>query len=382
MKICAYCGHENDELLVHCSSCGTELPNPPSPPQELNPGSTNVTPSLLDLTNIEGAFDFQDGFSRPNWQIIATAAEKIGDSDELALVWEEIIMQWLGRVARELGGGYGLHKSRNFAILSSLDVETVKRVLAFSEGSMAQIRDLLGEVAWGSHRGIQPVLIFSEEDDYYQYLSAFYPEGEHPTSRGIHLRGGYAHVALLYDNELRSMQTIAHELTHHCLAHLRLPRWLDEGVAQTLQKVVGEAYVPAAHHGQSAAYWAIVSGWTPPVLWHELAERHHQFWNSTRIQSFWAGTSFNDPGESVELSYNLSEVIINLLPRNSSDFRAFLCSADLADAGQTAALDCLGVCLGETAATFLGPGDWRPRRKAIKECWAAKESANNKSESL
>jgi hypothetical protein len=34
-------------------------------------------------------------------------------------------------------------------------------------------------------------------------------------------------------------------------------------------------------------------------------------------------------------------------------------------------LDCFGVSLGDTVATFLGEGNWRPVRKAIVERWEA-----------
>ena len=69
------------------------------------------------------------------------------------------------------------------------------------------------------------------------------------------------------------------------------------------------------------------------------------------------------------MSYSLAAVFMELLPKDRANLLAFIQSAHREDAGQTAALDCLGVCLGQTAATFLGPGNWRPQGKAIKECW-------------
>ncbi|MBU6402300.1 MAG: hypothetical protein KGS61_18430 [Verrucomicrobia bacterium] len=32
-------------------------------------------------------------------------------------------------------------------------------------------------------------------------------------------------------------------------------------------------------------------------------------------------------------------------------------------------LDCLGVNLGDTVATFLGEGNWRPYRKSMVDRW-------------
>jgi hypothetical protein len=123
--------------------------------------------------------------------------------------------------------------------------------------------------------------------------------------------------------------------------------------------------------GPTAAYWGLVSGWTPPVIWDELAEAHFKFWNEPRLQEFWAGTSFDQPGEPVHLSYSLAEILVRLLAKSRADFLAFVGRAHYSDAGQTAALDCLGTCLGEAAGTFLGPGKWRPQRKMIRQCWEA-----------
>jgi hypothetical protein len=106
-------------------------------------------------------------------------------------------------------------------------------------------------------------------------------------------------------------------------------------------------------------------------MWHELAERHFAFWNEENFQPFWAGTSFFQPGDPNQLSYSLDEVCVKLLSEkgDATSFGAFLEAARSDDAGQTAALDVLGVDLGEIAGTFLGEGNWRPRRRAMIACW-------------
>ena len=111
-------------------------------------------------------------------------------------------------------------------------------------------------------------------------------------------------------------------------------------------------------------------------MWGELAERHHAFWNEDLIQSFWAGTSFQEGGDATELSYSLAEVFVHLLSEDRATFLEFLSRAHYDDAGQTAALDCFGQSLGDVAATFLGDGNWRPVRKAIVECWNSKGSSS------
>ena len=107
----------------------------------------------------------------------------------------------------------------------------------------------------------------------------------------------------------------------------------------------------------------------------ELRDRHLAFWNRESIQKFWAGVSFDQPGDSNELSYSLAEIVVNLMMSRPEDFRAFLRLAQWGDAGQTAALDCLGMDLGQVMGTFLGEGDWRPCRKPMVAFWQARSAA-------
>jgi hypothetical protein len=373
VKVCGYCGRENEEASNHCRECGTEFPvSIPSQNPEAEE-SPLPSPILLHLDRIDGAFDFREGFSRPNWKLIRQTIAATVDTGESQEAWDEVVMQWLARLQSELGGDYRLRKSRHFAFLSPLDKETSRRLLDFAEGAISTIRDSLGEVAWGNYNGLHVVIVFAEEDDYYQYIADFYRDGTHPKSAGIHINVGYPHIALIFDTELRSGETIAHELTHHCLHHLSIPLWLNEGVAVVLQKAVG-GYSPPSYMGEASAVWGTMSGWKPPVVWAELAEKHHQFWTEDEIQHFWAGTSFHEPGDAVQLSYSLAEILMHLLAKNREGFLAFIRSARRDDAGQTAALDCLGICLGEAVGAFLGEGNWRPQRKAIKICWEAKRA--------
>jgi hypothetical protein len=167
-------------------------------------------------------------------------------------------------------------------------------------------------------------------------------------SGGCLLAKGYVHIAAPYEPfGLRPM--LAHELTHNCVVHLKLPLWLNEGLAMLFQRAV--------------------AGMRRPLLDYELKERHLAFWNPENIQEFWSGISFRKPGDSNELSYSLAEIVLTLLLEQRGDWGAFLKQAEWGDAGQTAAMDCLGTDLGNVMATFLGEGDWRPRRKAMVTLW-------------
>ena len=144
------------------------------------------------------------------------------------------------------------------------------------------------------------ILLFLEEDDYYQYVSYFHRDGNHPTSGGCLIHKGYVHIAAPYE-PFGLRQMLAHELTHNCVAHLRLPLWLNEGLAMKFQRAI--------------------AGTNRPVLDYELKERHLAFWNPDNIQEFWSGISFQKPGNPNELSYSLAEIMLTLLLEQPGNWR-------------------------------------------------------------
>jgi hypothetical protein len=349
MKVCDYCGRVNEDEFAICRECGTEFPQDHEPAIELK-GKSVLDAPVLNLDDLAGAFSFEEGFSRPEWKVIGKTIKDRWNGQDLP--WDHAILQWTKKLATELGGKYDVSRMGRCVMVSDLESEIDQRLLRSAESAITKIGEALPGIAWKNFIGLHVILVFGEDDDYYQYLSWFYPDGEHPASSGVHIHKGYSHIACLYSRETSVAHTIRHELVHHSISHLRVPRWLHEGLAITTERVLGSQRVQ--------------------MLSDDLPERHHRFWNESLIQKFWAGTSFGEPGESVELSYSLAEVLLQLLAKEREDFLAFIEAVDYDDAGQTAALDCLGKCLGETLGTFLGRGNWRPQRKAIKECWEEK----------
>jgi hypothetical protein len=352
MKTCGYCGRGNEEILTSCSECGTELPELKT--TEANDSQESPTESSeIKLDELPGAYNFNEGFSRPDWEVIQKAIDAVQNEESRHRAWDDVILQWAKKLASELGGNYQVTTSERCVFVSDLELAARNRLRNFTTTDIDKIRETLPGLAWKNFDCLHLILLFEEEDDYYQYLSDFYPDGEHPITAGIQIHSGYPHIACLYHKETSTAQIISHELVHHSIDHLSVPRWLHEGLAITIERMM---------HSQRGQ-----------MLSDDLPERHHRFWNEKTIQGFWAGTSFGEPGEPVELSYSLAEILLHLLAKNRQDFLAFIEAVDYDDAGQTAALDCLGTCIGEAVGTFLGPGNWRPQRKAIKECWAARQ---------
>jgi hypothetical protein len=354
MIACAYCGRENDAAATHCRECGTALPSkpvavtPPEAPPELS------APKFVNPEALETAFGYEDGFHRADWDVIGQWIDsKVAPLDAEA-AWDEAVLLWTTKLRDDLGGNYHVLQSRQTVLLCDQPLDTAQWILDYAGRAAITIKEVLGQTAWSGAFGKDVVLVFSDEDDYYQYLSYHSPDGEQAASGGVCIHSGCTHIALPWNDQLGAANTIVHELTHDCLAHLPLPLWLNEGVAVTLQNAIAPLGFANA-----------------PIMPGELADRHFAFWTGENIQSFWAGTSFYQPGDPNELSYGLAQIFVKfLLEQGDADaFRTFLEVAQRDDAGQTAALDILGANLGEIAGTFLGEGNWRPQRKAMIACW-------------
>jgi hypothetical protein len=325
---------------------------------------------LIDPSALEPAFTLVDGFHRADWRFIADWIELNVEEGDRENAWDEAASMWVSQLRADLGGSYSVSQSSGAILLSDLPLTTARWLLDYTGRIRRMIREILGDTAWRGSRGKNVVLLFTDLDDYDEYILHHYPEGEQPASGGCCIDSGYTHVVLPWASELDAANVIIHELAHDALAHLPLPVWLNEGVAMTLERAIG-APRPSTGEGDQMAVHSATLDWRPPLMWDELAERHFSFWNQENIQEFWAGTAFHTPGEMNELAYSLAEVLIKLLLERGNPlvFRAFLEGARRDDAGQTAAMDGLGAELGEVAGTFLGSGIWHPNRRAIIDCW-------------
>lgn len=371
MLACSYCGRDNDPARTHCHECGTELPS--SPAQESSPEPPALPkPRPFKPEALEGAFVVKDGFHRANWGFVRRYIDSNVDLEDVSDAWNEAALLWVQKIRDDLGGEFFVVQSVRTILLCDRPLATATWLLDCAERAAETIKDHLGSTAWGGWTGKNVMLIFSDEDDYYQYLAHHSPDGEQAKSGGVCIHSGYTHIAFPWYDEVEATNTIVHELVHDCLAHLTLPLWLNEGLAVTMQKAVAPPRHSVGQSQQDALFSAAI-GWRAPIMWDELAERHFAFWTEENIQSFWTGVSFYQPGDPNQLSYSLAEVLLKLLSErgDAAGFRTFVEAARPDDAGQTAAMDILGADLGEIAGTFLGKGNWRPQRKAMIACWEA-----------
>jgi len=348
VKACSYCGRENADDSRNCRECGTEFPAPqPAEPRPEEAEETVEAPApLTDLSELDLGFEVVEGFSRPNWKAVREFVKVHVPIPDSSATWNYIAIKWLEELAGDLGGHARIRQSHNFYCLSDADAKTTRTLLTYAEFVLVTIRDYLGAAAWSGYHGRHVLLIFSDPDDYYAYISYYYRDGTHILSGGVFIRRGYAHIAMPYTNTFSARHVLVHELTHNLLCHLPIPLWLNEGLAVVIESRVTQRGLN---------------------LTGELADRHRNHWNETNIQAFWAGATFDVPGDESQLSYSLGEILVSLLSEKGAAFSEFVKTADWRDGGQDAAVNVLEQGLEEFVGGFLGPGNWRPQRKAIKE---------------
>lgn len=289
---------------------------------------------------IEKYFEDKDNFPRPIWDDIYTHADtnKVADQHEL---WCEIARIWMRKVISKLSGNYDIHESDHFILVTSESDRYVSLLQNFLERTLKKILSTLSGIASDDDFGKYVVIIFNDIDDYYSYLSYYYPEdGVFGLSSGVYLNKGYGHFAFPHQDVTYAESIAAHEMTHALLAHLPIPAWLNEGMAVIIEDMI--------------------TGSSPLKMDNELFERHKSFWGEKEIQEFWSGDAFHRPDEGQELSYNLAQFAVNSLSQDYESFMQFSNKASFKDGGETAAIEVYGGSLGNLINQFFGDGDWSP----------------------
>ena len=330
---------------------------PPSWPgprrAEHNAADDTAEPALpLELVGPQGdRFDLQvhmglvNGYPLMDWAALAAWAGSAGEPAQVRGALEDGRRAWLLYLREVMSPDARLLENDEVFVLSSLEPRVALAMADYVVTTRRRITRLLPELA-AYRSGEKPVvLVLDDEDEYYAYVSIYYPDGgEFALSGGMFVDAGCPHFVAVYADLAAIEPVIAHEMTHLALAPLELPRWLDEGIAvNTEHRLTGAR--ARLHSAQ------------------QLHQQHQRFWNAKSIQEFWSGSSFMRTDDGNQLSYDLARILVDQLSRNWPDFAAFVASARRQDAGAKAALAVYASSLGAiTTALLEMPQDpaWEP----------------------
>lgn len=282
-----------------------------------------------------------------DWKALADWAQGQGDHTAQVQAIEQGRRAWLLHLRQALWSQMAVRATEQVLMLSSLEDAQAQALTRYVATARQRVRQTLGELAQDGLTERTVILVLDTEEDYYHYVSIYYPEeGEFAFSGGMFIHAGCPHFVVVRADISSLEPVIAHELTHSTLAWLALPKWLDEGLAvNTEQRVAGV---------RGAQY-------TPQ----ELHCMHQAYWTPARIQAFWTGASFDDVDKGNLLSYDLARILVQQLGQDWPRFVRFVQAAERSDGGARAAQEVLNIRLGALAASLFEQTEhegWEPVR--------------------
>jgi len=289
----------------------------------------------------EGAFTQAEGFPRPDWKRIGEWIQAHVPRSRHFEAWDSAAELWLRKMRAQLGAPYTIDVDGEFALLSPLPLDDATAVLRHAVSAKQSMQAILRRLPTAKPLGSHVMIAFQSNGAYCTYISYYYEEGAYGFAPAMCINEDYVHMVFAPQPLEHLQRSVTHELTHVLLAHLALPSWLEEGLAQILEDLVG--------------------GRATFTIDRETAARHKAYWREHGLKAFWSGDSYHQPDDGRELSYGLSQVLVrNLATDHGSRFFDFVAAAKRQDAGESAMRRHLGMGLAECAAQFLGPGDWEP----------------------
>jgi hypothetical protein len=325
----------------------------------------SVAPPTPDLPDDPSWFTMHEGLPYPEWQTIFDWLDSELPDTAHAEALNHTVRLWLTKLRHTTAAGPGLHlsESPHFLLLSPFQPNGRKWTLKTLELVRLTIVDRLADLAWPDVREKVAVLIL-DHDPYNLYISRYFPGDYMGRTAGLMITGGgYAHIAAEAPSQANYGDTplvriLTHELTHHALGRLDLPRWLDEALAMSFEdQMAGSESALADRLGSS------FEGISTRALLQEFAA----WWTEERLQGFWSGSLWNSEDDEQGFCYEMSRILFRLLTQASHHatvrLRQFIGEASWNDAGEAAAQQHLGLGLGEVAAEFLGDGNWAPAPK-------------------
>lgn len=278
-------------------------------------------------------------FPRPDWNAVYASIPDNFDLAKLNDFWTTHGREWVHQLKAAFGEGYVGYETPNFWLVSREPADVCRRILRWAETIAGQIKAMLKVELAGQLFGKCPILVLHDLDTYYEYFAAHVPDGDYAGSGGVYLNNGYGHFVFCYLDMSQAESVLAHELTHAYVAHLPIPAWLNEGVAQLC-----EINLTKRDH----------------TRYEEIKEGLDTHWTSATIQDFWDGSGFLKDPDSQMHCYHLSKVITAGLLRQGPSFHAFLHDADARDAGAAALQKHWNLSPADLVTDYLGEGDWQP----------------------
>ncbi|MCB9850744.1 MAG: hypothetical protein H6817_08565 [Phycisphaerales bacterium] len=289
----------------------------------------------FNLKDIPDAIAHAEGFPRLRWDYLQSWLDANVSDVSRPDVEMEAVYQWLERLADELGEAFWINSAKHCVLLTSQSEPSGDDLLRFAEQVVEHLLRVLDLEPTGGDAMKHVIIRLDSVESYYSYLAYHYPEGEYGGSSGVFINDGLHHIVFHRTPHGIDERIMAHELCHAELASFDVPLWVQEGIAQIVERQVTRVY--------------------DAPLNHEAATALREHWQRSGLDAFWSGASFSAPGDAQGFSYLLAQILVSvLIADHKPTFLDFLYDADPADAGDAAAREHFGKSLADIAAGFLG----------------------------
>ena len=167
-----------------------------------------------------------------DWRAVEDWLSRLPSVEARSAIKADCQRAWLLHLRDALGGAYELHESAQCFVLSPYTDRFAAATLDFVARTRERVAATLAGLAQEQSADKEILIVFTDPNAYYRYISHAYPDdGEFSFSSGMFLHAGCPHFVTVHDEMHTVERVIAHEMTHASLAHLRIPLWLNEGIA-------------------------------------------------------------------------------------------------------------------------------------------------------
>ena len=306
----------------------------------------DAPPAMADMPAIHapGAapFTFQDslqvlnGIPVFNWLKFENWLNSIPDQEHRKNAIQLGHRAWLSFMRQAIGPHCYLYESDEAIVLATLEPNVIMAGARFIKTTKERIRRILREIARFPVDAKSILLVFDDAGSYQRYCSIYNPRaGQNQQSSGMFIGvASCPHFVTMRAELLQVEPVITHELVHSAVQWLDIPLWLNEGMAVSIERRLHQT------RGQFNS--------AP-----ELVAQLQAFWDESRIQQFWSGTSFHRDDAGTPLSYELAHILVENLAHQQKEFIRFVLSAKRGDAGAIAARKELSLDLGAAVCILL-----------------------------
>src|SRR5262245_12747837 len=142
---------------------------------------------------VDGLMPCSARYPRPNWEEIAARITRAQPPDENSF-WRAIAERWMEEHCRASGTAYSVTRTENFLLAGPLENRPATNLITFAERARRGIARALKGLVATDGLGPHVILVFETEEEYYEYIAPFYPEGgQYGVSSGVQLNPGYTH---------------------------------------------------------------------------------------------------------------------------------------------------------------------------------------------